>query len=163
MIIPSATPEGKPIDLQRLASVLGAVESVEYAMVFGSARNGTVHAGSDLDIAVSLAQADARSIDRLLELVGKVEEAFAITCDLTMLNTAGTVLRHEALKGRILFVRPGREDDFSEFYVRTCAEYEDLMAWRARQLAYRGYSCPGTEQATSLSRFRRRDPPGVCW
>jgi hypothetical protein len=54
------------------------------------------------------------------------------------------VLRHEALKGCILFVRPGREDDFSEFYVRTCAEYEDLMAWRARQLAYRGYSCPST-------------------
>lgn len=144
MIVPSGAREGKPIDLQRLASILGGIESIEYAMVFGSARDGIVHAGSDLDIGVSLASADAQSVDRLLEIVGKVEETLAVTCDLTVLDSAGPVLRHEALKGRILFVRPGREEDFSEFYVRTCAEYEDLMVWRARQLAYRGYSCPST-------------------
>lgn len=142
--VPSTATKDKPVDVQRLAAILGGIESIEYAMVFGSARDGIVRAGSDLDIAVSLARADAQSIDRLLEIVGKVEEAFAVTCDLTVLNTAGTVLRHEALKGRVLFVRPGREDDFSEFYVRACAEYEDLMAWRARQLAYRGYPCPST-------------------
>jgi predicted nucleotidyltransferase len=142
--VPSVTTEDKPIDLQRLASILGVIDSIQYAMVFGSARDGVVHAGSDLDIGVSLAQADTQSIDALLEIVGKVEEACGVTCDLTVLNTAGPVLRHEALKGRVLFVRPGREHDFSEFYVRTCAEYEDLMAWRARQLAYRGYSCPST-------------------
>ena len=134
----------KPIDLQRLAAVLGGIASIEYAMVFGSSGDGVVRAGSDLDVAVSLAQAKTPSIDRLLEIVGKIEEAFAVTCDLTLLNTAGTVLRHEALKGRVLFIRPDREDEFVEFYVRTCAEYEDLMAWRARQLAYRGYQCPST-------------------
>jgi len=144
MTMPSGATEARQIDLQHLAAILGGIEPIEYAMVFGSARDGIVHAGSDLDIAVSLAHADAQSIDRLLEIVGKVEEAFGVSCDLTMLNTAGTVLRHEALKGRVLFVRCGREDDFSEFYVRTCAEYEDLMAWRARQLAYRGYPCPST-------------------
>jgi predicted nucleotidyltransferase len=144
MTTPSAATKDKPIDLQRLVAVLADIEPIEYAMVFGSARDGIVHAGSDLDIAVSLVPAAVRSIDRLLEIVGKVEEALGVTCDLTVLNTAGAVLRHEALKGRILFIRPGREDDFSEFYVRTCAEYEDLMAWRARQLAYRGYSCPST-------------------
>jgi len=142
--IPSAAMEDKPIDLQHLASILGGVEFIDYAMVFGSARDGIVHAGSDLDVGVSLAHADAQSIDRLLEIVGKVEEASGVTCDLTVLNTAGTVLRHEALKGRVLFVRPDREDDFCEFYVRTCAEYEDLMAWRTRQLAYRGYAWPST-------------------
>lgn len=144
MPMPSGAMEARQIDLQRLAAILGAIEPIEYAMVFGSARDGIVQAGSDLDIAVSLAHADGQSIDDLLEIVGKVEDAFGVSCDLTMLNTAGTVLCHEALKGRVLFVRPGREDDFSEFYVRTCAEYEDLMAWRARQLAYRGYPCPST-------------------
>ena len=134
----------KPIDLQRLAAVLGGIASIEYAMVFGSSGDGVVRAGSDLDVAVSLAQAKTPSIDRLLEIVAKIEEAFAVTCDLTLLNTAGTVLRHEALKGRVLFIRPEREDEFIEFYARTCAEYEDLMAWRARQLAYRGYQCPST-------------------
>ncbi len=140
----SATKESKPIDLQRLATILSDVESIQYAMVFGSARDGLVHAGSDLDLAVSLPHANLQDTDRLLAIVGGVEDAFDVTCDLTVLETAGPVLRHEALKGRVLFIRPGREDDFSEFYVRTCAEYEDLMAWRARQLAYRGYSCPST-------------------
>jgi predicted nucleotidyltransferase len=140
----SAAKEPKPIDLQRLATILGDIESIKYAMVFGSARDGIVHAGSDLDIAVSLAYGDLQDPDRLLDIVGRVEDAFGVTCDLTVLETAGPVLRHEALKGRVLFIQPGREDDFSDFYVRTCADYEDLMAWRARQLAYRGYSCPST-------------------
>ena len=140
----SAAKDSQPIDWERLATVLGGIESIEYALVFGSARDGLVRAGSDLDIAVSLAQTEAQNIDRLLEIVGKVEEAWGVPCDLTVLNTAGPVLRHEALKGRVLFVRPGREGAFSDFYVRTCAEYEDLMVWRARQLAYRGYVCPST-------------------
>ena len=144
-MMPSATRESKPIDLRRLAAILGGIDSIKFATVFGSARDGTVHAGSDLDVAVSLADPEAGSVDLLLEIVGKVEDALGVTCDLTVLNTAGPVLRHEALKGRILFVRPDQEDAFAEFYVRTCAEYEDLMAWRARQLAYRGYACPSTE------------------
>ncbi len=140
----SAARESQPIDLERLATILGDIESIEYAMLFGSARDGIVHAGSDLDVAVSLAHANAEDADVLLQIVGRVEDALGVTGDLTVLNTAGPVLRHEVLKGRVLFIRPGREDDFAEFYVRTCAEYEDLMAWRARQLAYRGYSCPAT-------------------
>ena len=143
-MISSAAKESKPIDLERLAAILGSIEAIEYAMVFGSARDGIVRAGSDLDVAVALAGAEAQNIDRLLEIVGKVEDALGVTCDLTVLDTAGPVLRHEALKGRILFVRPDREGAFSDFYVRTCAEYEDLMASYARQLAYRGYSCPST-------------------
>ena len=111
-----------------------------------SARPGTAscRTGSDLDLGVSLAQTEVQNIDRLLEIAHKVEETLGVTCDLTALNTAGPVLRHEALKGRVLFVRPGCEDDYSNFYARTCAEYEDLMVWRARQLAYRGYPCPST-------------------
>ncbi len=139
-----AATESKSIDLQRLAAVLNEVESIEYALVFGSARDGIARAGSDLDVAVSLTEPDTENIDLLLQIAGTVEDALGVTCDLTVLNTAGPVLRHEALKGRILFVRPDREEEFVEFYVRTCAEYEDLMAWRARQLAYRGYSCPST-------------------
>jgi predicted nucleotidyltransferase len=134
----------KRIDVQRLAAVLEDIGGIEYAMIFGSAQGGIVHAGSDLDVAIWLVQANGSTIDYLAQIVGKIEDAFAVSCDLVVLNTAGPVLRHEALKGRILFVRPACEDDFSEFYVRTCAEYEDLMAWRTRQLAYRGYVCPST-------------------
>ena len=134
----------KRIDLQQLAGVLAGIECVEHAIVFGSAQDGIIHAGSDLDVAVWLVAAGTQTLDSLLEIVSRIEETFAVTCDVTVLNTAGPVLRHEALKGRVLFVRPGSEEDFSKFYVGTCAEYEDLMAWRTRQLAYRGYSCPST-------------------
>ncbi|HPC94239.1 MAG TPA: nucleotidyltransferase domain-containing protein [Sedimentisphaerales bacterium] len=135
----AAASGSKPIDLQHLAAVLSDVPFIDYAMVFGSARDGVAHAGSDLDVAVSLADADAKDFARLVEIVGRVEETFDVPCDLTVLNTAGPVLRHEALKGRVLFVRPGRQENFADFFTRTCAEYEDLMALRARQLAYRGY------------------------
>jgi predicted nucleotidyltransferase len=141
---PSATTQERLIDLSRLTAVLESFAFVDYAIVFGSARDGVVRAGSDLDVAVSLARADTQDIDHLVEIVGRIEDSLAVTCDLTVLNTAGPVLRHEALKGRILFVRPEHERAFSDFYARTCAEYEDLMAWRARQLAYRGYLCPST-------------------
>lgn len=140
----SSPPDGRRVDLEHLAAVLAGISSIDFAMVFGSADDGVVRAGSDLDVAVSLADKEARNGDLLVEIIGRIEEAFNVSCDLTALNTAGIVLRHEALKGRILFIRPGREKDFSDFYARTCAEYEDLMAWRTRQLAYRGYGCPST-------------------
>ncbi len=89
----SASKESKPIDLQRLATVLGGIESIEYAMVFGSAREGIVRAGSDLDVAVSLAHGEAQNVGLLLEIVGQVEDACGVPCDLTVLNTAGAVLR----------------------------------------------------------------------
>ena len=143
----STTPSAKAsksIDWERLTEVLSAVAAVKYAMVFGSARDGVVRAGSDLDVAVGLTDAEAGNVDCLLDIVGRVEDAFGVTCDPAVLNTAGPVLRHEALKGRILFVRPDCENAFSGFYVRTCAEYEDLMVSYARQLAYRGYGRPAT-------------------
>ncbi|MDI9434275.1 MAG: nucleotidyltransferase domain-containing protein [Planctomycetota bacterium] len=135
----AAASGSKPIDLPRLAAILSGIPFIDYAMVFGSARDGVAQAGCDLDVAVSLADADTKDIARLVEIVSRVEETFDVPCDLTVLNTAGPVLRHEALRGRVLFVRPGRQEDFADFFTRTCAEYEDLMAFRARQLAYRGY------------------------
>ena len=73
VLMADLTKESKTIDLQRLAAVLESIASIEYAMVFGSAGDGLVQAGSDLDVAVSLARGDAGNIDRLLEIVAKVE------------------------------------------------------------------------------------------
>jgi predicted nucleotidyltransferase len=132
-MIPAAARASKSIRWERLAAILSGFDAIEFALVFGSTRDGLVRAGSDLDIAVSLGGTEAGSIDLLLEIAGRVEEEVGVTCDLAVLNTAGPVLRHEALQGRVLFVRTDCEDSFSDFYARTCAEYEDLMAWRARQ------------------------------
>lgn len=59
-----AAAESKPVDLPHLAAILGGFEAIEFALVFDSAREGVVRAGSDLDLAVSLGGAEAGSIDR---------------------------------------------------------------------------------------------------
>ena len=57
-----AAAESKPVDLPHLAAILGGFEAIEFALVFDSAREGVVRAGSDL--AVSLGGAEAGNIDR---------------------------------------------------------------------------------------------------
>lgn len=122
------------LDLTDIAARLSRDERVLAAYVLGSANAfRLIHNASYID----------SNLLRILTAMTGFRNV-AVTCDLTALNGAGIVLRHEALKGRVLFMRPGREGDYTEFYVHTCAEYEDLMAWRARQLAYRGYACPST-------------------
>ena len=140
----SSVAESREIDLARLGTVLKEFEQIEYAMAFGSASDGIVNVDSDVDVAVGFAPGQAPGFDVMAEMIGRIEDSFAVACDPTVLNTAGPVLAHEALKGRILFLRPACRENFVEFYVRTCAEFEDLMAWRKRQLAYRGYECPST-------------------
>jgi hypothetical protein len=53
-----------------------------------------------------------------------------------VLNDAGVVYRFEALRGRLLFVRPGSEDQYAEFYSLTCREYEEYLATLMRHARY---------------------------
>jgi hypothetical protein len=56
------------------------------------------------------------------------------------LKTIPQILRFEALKGKLLFIRDDKMEEYAHFYSLTCREYEDTMAWMQRQLAYRGYA-----------------------
>ena len=59
---------------------------------------------------------------------------------MTILNTASEILRFEALKGKVLFIRDDKMEEYAHFYALTCREYEDSIAWMQRQMAYRGYA-----------------------
>ena len=130
----------KQINISHLSSIIVRLGTIDFALVFGSASSGIVEAGSDLDLAAWFTESSTFKTEPYTDCVGQIEEAFGVTCDLSVLNTANVVLRHEALRGKVLYIRPSGEGLYTEFYTKTCAEYEDLMFWRTRQLAYRGYA-----------------------
>ena len=73
-------------------------------------------------------------------MIEKVENYTHCRCDVSILNTVSEILRFEALKGKLLFARKNKIDDYALFYSLTCREYEDKIIWMKKQLSYRGYS-----------------------
>jgi len=49
------------------------------------------------------------------------------------------LLAHEALAGKILFVREDQKLNYASFYSKIAAEYEDKIYWIQKQLEYRDY------------------------
>ena len=96
-----------------------------------------VEDSSDIDIGVYLNTPVTPEL--ILSIVKTVENSTTAECDVTILNTASEILRFEALKGRVLFVRDNKIEQYETFYSLTCREYEDAIAWMQRQKTYRGY------------------------
>ena len=123
-------------DIEQLAKALQeACPDVVFALLHGSAKDGSVSADSDIDIA--LFAADAPTLD----LLQRAQQAVATVAppaepDIGILNRAEPVYRFEALKGTLLFCRD--DDAYQEFFSRTCREYESQMASYERQRRYRG-------------------------
>ena len=114
------------VDWDGLETVLDATAGVEAAWVFGSARDGEVREGGDLDIGIlwdetpalmSLADLRAR-----LQLKLKIDDI-----DLVTLNAASSITRFEALSGRAVLCRDLHLR--AEFASLTAREYEDDMAF----------------------------------
>lgn len=125
------------VDLKHLADFFRADANVACATVFGSAADGSVLPGSDLDIAVLFRQSPAAGEATLryyTSLCGAVPEVERI--DLVNLNQANPILAFEALRGRMLCKNdPERTAAFTSL---TCREYEDSIGYLAhlrRQLS----------------------------
>jgi predicted nucleotidyltransferase len=113
------------VDWERLEQVLAASSNVIAAWVFGSAQNGQISEGSDLDIGVLF---DSKpSLDELLNLMADLQKALQFDeVDLVPLNEANPILRFEAISGRAVFCRDASRR--AEFASLTAREYEDEMA-----------------------------------
>lgn len=99
------------------------------AWLFGSAQDGELRPGSDLDIGVLF---DAKpGLDTLAECRARLQLATGVEdVDLVPLNTASPLLRFEALCGRrLVCVDPSR---CAEFASLTAREYEDEMEFCKR-------------------------------
>lgn len=95
------------------------------AWLFGSARDGEVRPGSDLDVGVLFA--GKPSLDTLAECRARLQRATGVEeVDLVPLNTASPLVRFEALCGRRLVCAD--EARCAEFASLTAREYEDEMA-----------------------------------
>jgi uncharacterized protein len=120
---------------RRLAGELAAHTGVIAAWVYGSAQEGNVRPGSDIDVGVLF---DGRpSLDELVDLRAALQEALQYEeIDLVVLNEASPILRFAAVSGRPVYVAD--RERRAGFVSLTAREYEDEMAQWRRALAMRG-------------------------
>lgn len=149
--VPSAG-SGTAVDLARLERYLAAAPRVVAATVFGSAQDGWVQSGSDLDVAVLFDRPPAadeflRFYADLCDQLPGVEKV-----DLVVLNQAEPILAFEALRGR--FLCKNDPEQAAAFFSLVCREYEDVMAMVAdqrRDSACRFRRQPGARRPTSAA------------
>ena len=129
----------KVLNFKKLAwHLMQAIPEIDFVFIFGSAQHGKVKKNSDIDIGAYLNTPVTPEL--IINIVTAVETITSVQCDLTILNLASEILRFEALKGKLLFVRENKIDDYAEFYSLTCREYEDTMAWMQKQMILREYA-----------------------
>ena len=121
--------------MERLGDMLRErIPAASFALLIGSARDGRVPPGGDVDLAFYLYERP--TLDFYTRVEQTVEELVSgITCDVGVLNEAEPVYRFEALKGRLFFVR--EPEVYARFFSLTCREYESQMADYERQRRYR--------------------------
>ncbi len=102
--------------------------------VFGSAQEGQVKSGSDVDIATLFKVSP--SLDELADLRADLQQALGFDdIDLTILNSASPITRFEAVSGRLLYCRD--RSALAGFASLSAREYEDSMAFLQWGLAQR--------------------------
>jgi predicted nucleotidyltransferase len=119
---------------ERIESVLAATTNVIAAWAFGSAQNGQINLGSDIDIGVLFASLP--TLDEQIDLLTNLQQTLQTdNIDLVVLNNANPILRFEAVSGRPVYCRD--DGQRAEFVSLTAREYEDDMAFLQRAMAAR--------------------------
>ena len=113
------------VDMANLGAYFAQDRRVVAATAFGSAQDGLVQPGSDLDLAVlfhePLTAAEfLRFYADLCDRVPGVERV-----DLVRLNRSDPILAFEAISGR--FLCKNDPDKAAAFFSLVCREYEDVM------------------------------------
>ncbi len=110
---------------------------IPFAHIFGSSANGVVKMGSDIDIAIWYNGTDPFLKVKVSETLESIVNNIPV--DIVNIINANPLLAHEALAGKILFVREDQKSNYASFYSKIAAEYEDKIYWIQKQLEYRGY------------------------
>ncbi len=122
------------VDFTALENFFRSDRNVVCALAFGSARNGLVRPGGDLDLAVLFREPPPPGdpwLDYYLRVCDMVPEVEKI--DLVCLNSAATILAFEALSGRMICRNDAEAT--AAFTSQTCREYEDVMGNLRHQYA----------------------------
>ena len=107
---------------------------VEFVLLMGSGRDGTIPPGGDLDLAVGMR---GRLTYELRGRIARVASRLipGVDVDVGRFDEAEPVYRFEALKGRLLFARDSER--FHSAFSLACREYESQMRDYERQASYR--------------------------
>lgn len=125
----------KKIEWEKTEPVWVATPNIVAVWAFGSAQEGQIRPGGDVDIGVLFERKP--TLMELSGLLGQLQAALQFEdIDLVVLNEANLYLRFEAVSGRPLFCRD--LDRRAEFVSLTAREYEDELAFFKRGLAMRG-------------------------
>ncbi len=90
--------------IDRLRRLLSEYPQIVLAVIFGSAANGRMHSGSDLDIA--LASKQPLSMEEKKSLIEKLAIEFSRPVDLIDLHTAGLPILSQVLtKGELVLCK----------------------------------------------------------
>ena len=120
------------VNWQILEKVFEPINNVVATWVFGSAKDGYVKSGSDLDIGVLFSAVP--SLDERVILREYLQKSLQFDdIDLVILNEASPITRFEAICGRLVFVRD--QNRWAEFFSLTAREYEDEMAFLQKGMA----------------------------
>ena len=120
--------------IERISAAVSGRANVLAAWVFGSAQDGQVRHGADLDIGILFKTAPG--LDELALLRADLQEALSFEeIDLVVLNGASSVLRFEAASGRML--HSSDPEAVAGFVSLAAREYEDEMAMMQKHLAAR--------------------------
>lgn len=112
--------------LEKLKSFLNNEQGLELAFLMGSYAKGTARKDSDVDVAVLFSSTPSSS--DILDLNLRLSAALKKEVDLVVLNTAGPIIKMQALKTGILIYRT--KNTYEDFFTRTLYEYEDLKYYR---------------------------------
>lgn len=121
----------KKIDWQKTIPIWKANPKIIAAWAFGSAQDGILREGGDVDTAVLTTV--PLTFNEQLTLLGELQMALQTDeIDLIVLNDANPILRFEAVSGKRLFCRD--LSAMAGFVSLTAREYEDEMAQWERAL-----------------------------
>lgn len=119
----------KKIEWEQTESIWKTTPKLIAAWAFGSAQDGEIRLGGDVDI--GLLFESPPSLDEQLDLLAKLQDALQFEAiDLVVLNEANPILRFEAISGKSLFCRDAGQR--AEFVSLAAREYEDEMAFWQR-------------------------------
>ncbi len=89
-----------------LSAVLAEDPRIAYALVFGSSARGTMHAGSDVDVAVGVSGPDHLDALAIGGLISRLEDVAGRSVDLVLLDEAPPGLAYRIFRdGRAILVR----------------------------------------------------------
>jgi predicted nucleotidyltransferase len=113
------------VDLAKLGEYFCRDPRIVGATVFGSARDGIVRPGSDLDLAVFFDHPlpAEEFLDFYSALCDQVPRVGRV--DLVCLNKADPILAFEAIGGRFLCTND--KEKMAAYFSLVCREYEDVM------------------------------------